>query len=65
MYRLICQKIHARIAALGRDQDGASAIEYAIIAALIAVALITFLEPVRDALGDVFEVIADKLGGAT
>ncbi len=45
-----------------RDEDGASAIEYGLIAGLVAVALITSLTGLGTALGTFFTSIATKLG---
>jgi len=44
-----------------RDDEGASAIEYAIIAGLIAVAFIAAAGPVGEKIGQVFGIIDDKL----
>lgn len=46
-----------------RDEEGATAVEYALIVALIAVAIILSLEGVRDALIGIFNTIAGKLDG--
>ncbi|MDD3528997.1 MAG: Flp family type IVb pilin [Gallionellaceae bacterium] len=48
-----------------RDEEGATAVEYALIVALIAVAIILSLQGVRDALIDVFEKIATTLSDAS
>lgn len=53
------------LSAFCQDEEGASAIEYALIAAIIAVALITFLTPVRTALGNIFTTISNALTGAS
>lgn len=44
-----------------KDEDGATAVEYALIAGLIALALITALGIFSDALSDFFTGIGDKL----
>lgn len=44
-----------------KDESGATAIEYALIAALIAVALVASLQGVRDALIATFESITAAL----
>lgn len=46
-----------------RDEEGASAIEYALIAGIISVGILASLEPVRDALKGLFAEIVEKLGG--
>lgn len=47
-----------------RDEEGASAIEYALIAAMVAVALVTFVTPIRDAVTAIFDSISDTLTSA-
>ncbi|XAH24556.1 Flp family type IVb pilin [Xylophilus sp. GW821-FHT01B05] len=47
-----------------RDEEGATAIEYGLIAGLIAVALVATLGNVREALVRVFEAIAGALPAA-
>ncbi|MBI5462025.1 MAG: Flp family type IVb pilin [Gammaproteobacteria bacterium] len=47
-----------------RDEEGASAIEYALIAAMVAVALVTFIAPVRTAIVAIFTDIQTALEGA-
>lgn len=47
-----------------RDEEGASGIEYALVAAMVAVALVIFVEPVRTAIETVFQGIQDALEGA-
>ncbi len=44
-----------------RDEEGASAIEYALIAGLIAVAIATVLSPIGDKLVALFTDIETKL----
>jgi pilus assembly protein Flp/PilA len=48
-----------------KDESGATAIEYGLIAALIAVVLVGALQAVGDSLGGAFETISDEVGGAT
>lgn len=47
-----------------KDESGATAIEYGLIAAIISVGIIAALGPVRDALNTTFGSIATGLGGA-
>jgi pilus assembly protein Flp/PilA len=47
-----------------RDESGATAIEYGLIAALIAVAIITILGTVGTNLTTVFTSVANNLSGA-
>lgn len=37
-----------------RDEEGASGIEYALIAAMVAIALVTFVAPIREAVVALF-----------
>jgi pilus assembly protein Flp/PilA len=46
---------------LRRDRKGATAIEYGLIAALIAVAAITAMQGLGDELSTTFDTTADKL----
>jgi len=46
-----------------KDESGATAIEYGLIAALIAVALITVLGAVSGSLNTTFKSISDGLSG--
>lgn len=48
-----------------KREDGASAIEYALIAGLIAVAIITAAGLLGDEISTVFESITTALSGAT
>lgn len=47
-----------------RDEAGATAIEYGLIAALIAVAAITGLTALGENLGATFTTVSDAVGGA-
>jgi pilus assembly protein Flp/PilA len=44
-----------------RDEEGASGIEYALIAAMVAVVLVTFITPIRTAVKDIFTSIQTAL----
>jgi pilus assembly protein Flp/PilA len=46
-----------------RDESGATAIEYGLIAALIAVVIITALTAVGTKLSSTFTAVSSKLGG--
>jgi len=48
-----------------KDESGATAIEYGLIAALISVVIIGVLESLGTSLNDKFTEINDKLSGAT
>lgn len=47
-----------------REDDGVTAIEYALIAALIAVAIITSLELLGGSISETFEEIEDAIANA-
>lgn len=44
-----------------RDEEGASAIEYALVAAMVAVALVTFITPINTAIVGIFTKIENAL----
>ena len=46
-----------------RDEEGASAIEYALIAAMVAIALVAFVTPIRTAVTGIFNQIQTALTG--
>ncbi|MCK8515214.1 Flp family type IVb pilin [Methylonatrum kenyense] len=46
-----------------KDERGASAIEYALIAAMVAIALVTFVPEINAAVSGIFEQIRDALQG--
>lgn len=48
-----------------RDEQGATAIEYGLIAALISVAIIAALAALGDSLNATFEAISGKLDNST
>lgn len=48
-----------------KDESGATAIEYGLIAALIAVALIGGATQLGDSINDKFSGVADELDGAS
>ncbi len=53
------------IQALWHDESGATAIEYGLIAGLMAALLIGVLTGFSDKLGELFSAINDKIGAAT
>jgi pilus assembly protein Flp/PilA len=44
-----------------RDEEGASAIEYALIAAMVAIALVAFVPTINAAVTAIFQQIEDAL----
>jgi pilus assembly protein Flp/PilA len=47
-----------------KDESGATAIEYGLIAAIVSVGIITVLGQVSTGLNDAFQKVADGLSGA-
>ncbi|MCL4768380.1 MAG: Flp family type IVb pilin [Hyphomicrobiaceae bacterium] len=48
-----------------RDERGATAIEYALIASLIFVVIVTAVTAAGQSLGEVFQRVADEVGKVT
>ncbi|KAB0491795.1 Flp family type IVb pilin [Pseudomonas vancouverensis] len=48
---------------LAKDTEGASGIEYAIIAGMVAVALAAFVTPIKTAITTMFTTIKTAVGG--
>ena len=57
-------KLIALIEAYKNDEDGATAIEYGLIAALVAVAIITALTTLGSSLKGTFGAVSTKLNSA-
>ncbi len=57
-------KLLARIRRIRKSEDGATAIEYGLIAALIAVVIIVAVTTVGTELNETFSLIGDKLKNA-
>lgn len=53
-----------RLQAIHDDEQGATAIEYGLLAALIAAVIITAVIVLGDNLADVFDFISDEIGDA-
>lgn len=53
--------LKSRFIAFLKDEEGASAIEYAIVAAMVAVVLVTFITPIRTAVSGIFTDIQSAL----
>lgn len=47
-----------------RDEEGASAIEYALVAAMVAVVLVTFIDDIQTAVKGIFNAIKGALDKA-
>lgn len=48
-----------------RDEEGASGIEYALIAAMVAIVLASFTKPIGDLIKGIFNTIKDALTTTT
>ncbi|MCP4328757.1 MAG: Flp family type IVb pilin [Alphaproteobacteria bacterium] len=56
--------MYKKFSALMRDESGATAIEYGLIAALVSVAAIAALIALGSSLQTIFQFVADTLGAA-
>lgn len=56
-------KIKKWLSAFLKDEEGASAIEYALMALMVAVALITLVPEISTAVTGIFQNILTALGG--
>lgn len=54
-------KIKQSLAAFLKDEEGASGIEYALVAAMVAVALVAFVPTISTAITGIFTDIKDAL----
>ncbi|MGH8491671.1 MAG: Flp family type IVb pilin [Moraxellaceae bacterium] len=57
--------LKARVMAFIKEEEGATAIEYALIAALIAIAIVTALGSAGTSIKGLFEDVAETIGGTT
>ena len=55
----------ARFKQFLRDEEGASALEYALMAAMVAVVVVSFIPDVQSSVRTIFESIKSGLGDAT
>lgn len=55
--------LKSRIIKFLKDEEGASAIEYAMMAAMVAVVVATFVTPIGNEIKVVFKSICTGLGG--
>ena len=60
----VMNKFISAVKAFAADEDGVTAIEYALIAALIGVGVITVGGELRDAIVNTFQEVVDALNGA-
>jgi pilus assembly protein Flp/PilA len=55
--------LKSRLIEFLKDEEGASAIEYALMAAMVAVVVATFVTPIGDAIKSIFGKIQTCLSG--
>ncbi|MBC3270592.1 Flp family type IVb pilin [Pseudomonas sp. SWRI81] len=55
--------LRARARTFCNSEEAASAIEYAIVAAMVAVVVVVFVTPIGDKVLAIFNVVLTKLGG--
>lgn len=55
------KNIKRKLVEFYRDEEGASGIEYALVAAMVAVVLVTFITPIRNAITGIFTDIQTAL----
>lgn len=63
MFRMIVDYFVARALLFLRREDGASAIEYAIVVAMVAVVVVAFVTPLGDRVLAIFNNVLTTLGG--
>ncbi|WP_232216391.1 Flp family type IVb pilin [Methylobacter marinus] len=56
-------KMKKWLSAFIRDEEGASGIEYALVAAMVAIALVAFVPTINTAITGIFQQISDALTG--
>ena len=56
-------KVLAHIQAFLKDEEGASGIEYALVAAMVAVGIASFVTPIRTAVVNTFTGVRNGLTG--
>ena len=58
-------KLYVKVRVFFESTEGASAIEYAIVAAMVAVVVVVFITPLGDAVKGIFTELNTALGGKT
>ncbi|WP_350647011.1 Flp family type IVb pilin [Pseudomonas sp. HY13-MNA-CIBAN-0226] len=56
-------KLYVKIRVFFESTEGASAIEYAIVAAMVAVVVVVFITPIGDRVSEIFNAINEGIGG--
>lgn len=65
MFRMILDYLMARVRLLFKNDEAASAIEYAIVVAMVAVVVVAFVTPLGNRVLFYFNSILTGLGGTT
>jgi len=63
MFRMTFDYVIARARAFARSEEGASAIEYAIVVAMVAVVVVAFVSPLGDRVLAIFNNVLTSLDG--
>ena len=63
MFRMTFDYVIAKARAFARSEEGASAIEYAIVAAMVAVVVVVFITPIGDRVSEIFTELNKGIGG--
>ena len=63
MFRMTFDYVIAKARAFARSEEGASAIEYAIVVAMVAVVVVVFVTPVGAQVLAIFNSVLVSLGG--
>ncbi len=64
MFRMTFDYVIAKARAFTRSEEGASAIEYAIVVAMVAVVVVAFITPIGDRILAIFNSILNALPAA-
>ena len=65
MFRMTFDYVIAKARAFARSEEGASAIEYAIVVAMVAVVVVAFITPIGERILAIFDSILNALPAAT
>ena len=63
MFRMSLDYLRAHARTFCKSDEAASAIEYAIVVAMVAVVVVVFVSPIGDKVLAIFNVVLTKLGG--
>ncbi|MDR7053360.1 MULTISPECIES: Flp family type IVb pilin [Pseudomonas] len=63
MFRMTFDYVIAKARAFARSEEGASAIEYAIVVAMVAVVVVAFVSPLGDRVLAIFNNVLTSLDG--